>query len=312
MPKAYGFIGISVAVVSIIVNILFFVKLSQGDKSSALREKFPLLAPRILTENPTDTLINFLPLRTQLRDMVAPYGETFAFFFEYLPTGTSIGVNEKLPFTAASLIKVPGIMAYYRQMENNGFSLDGQAVRIQEKHIDKGFGSLWMRGVGATVSLDEAVRLALIESDNTASYIVADNVARKHFEEVYEGLDIDLMKESGKIDISAKSYISIFKALYFAAILTKEHSQEILDMLSQTRFNDKLVAGVPQGVKVSHKIGVYAGENIFQDCGIVYVPSRPYALCMISKAAESETNDRMKKVSATVYQYVTQANKHDK
>jgi beta-lactamase class A len=293
-----------ITVVSVLVNIFLLFRLLQKEKTADLRNKYPLLAPRILTEKPTDTLVNFLPLRMKLREYVAPFGENFTFYFEYLPTGTSIGVNEKLDFTAASLIKVPTVMAYYRQMEKQGFSIEGETIKLEERHIDKGSGTLWTRGIGATITLDEAVRLALIESDNTATYVIADVLDQESFDEVYEGLDIDFVKKDANINISAKSYTSILKALYFSAVLSKEHSQEILSMLSQTRFDDKLVAGIPEGVVVAHKIGIVSYKEVFHDCGIVYVPSRPYALCMISQAPEVVTQERMKKVSRMVYDYV--------
>jgi beta-lactamase class A len=298
---------IIVAVGSIIVNGILVFRLFQSDRTISLRQKYSLLAPRILTEQPTDTLINFLPLRTTLREYVAPFGENFAFYFEYLPTGTSIGVNEKLDFTAASLIKVPTVMAYYRQMEKRGFSIVGQSIKLEERHIDKGSGALWKRGIGAIVTLDEAVRLALVDSDNTATYVIADALDQDSFDEVYEGLDIDFVKKDANINISPKSYTSILKALYFSAILSKEHSQEILSMLSQTRFSDKLVAGVPGSITVAHKIGIVSDKNVFHDCGIVYAPSRPYALCMFSQAPEDLTRGRMRDVSRMVYEYVVHA-----
>lgn len=300
---------IIIAVGSVIVNGILLYRLSQADETTSLRQKYSLLAPRILTEKPTDTLINFLPLRTQLREFVAPFGEGFALYFEYLPTGTSIGVNEKEIFTAASLIKVPTVMAYYRQMEKQGFSVDGQSLKLEERHIDKGFGTLWRRGVGATVTLDEAVRAALLESDNTATYLIADVLTQEDFDEVYEGLDIDFVKKDANIDISAKNYTSILKALYFSAILSKEHSQEILTLLTQTPFGDKLVAGIPKNVTVAHKIGIVSNKDVYHDCGIVYVPSRPYTLCMLSQAPEIITQKRMKEVSRLVYEYVVDAQK---
>jgi beta-lactamase class A len=79
----------------------------------SLQKKYPLLSKRILQEYPIDVIINFLDLRRELRSQVEPYGSTFGFYFEYLPTGTTIGVNEKLDFYAASLFKVPVVMAYY-------------------------------------------------------------------------------------------------------------------------------------------------------------------------------------------------------
>jgi beta-lactamase class A len=292
---------------SIILNIVLIYRMVLPDKKITLFRKYSLLAPRILSEKPTDTLINFLPLRTQLREYVAPFDGTFALYFEYLPTGTSIGVNEKTTLTAASLIKVPTVMAYYRQMEKQGFSIDGQSVRLQESFFDKGSGSLWTRGAGAVVTLEEAVRLALVESDNTATFVIASVLDQASFDEVYEGLDIEFVKKDANIDISPKSYTSILKALYFAAVLSKEHSQEILAMLTQTPFDDKLVAGIPKSVVVAHKIGIVSDQNVFHDCGIVYVPSRPYALCMFSQVPDSATRERMREVSRMVYEYVVSA-----
>jgi beta-lactamase class A len=306
--RRYFRIGIIiVAVVSVIANGILVFELLQPDGAIRLRQKYSLLAPRILTEAPTDTLINFLPLRSTLREYVTPFADKFAFYFEYLPTGTSIGVNEKLDFTAASLIKVPTVMAYYRQMEKRGFSIDGQSVKLEQQYIDKGSGTLWKRGVGAIVTLNEAVRLALVESDNTATFVIASVLDQTSFDEVYEGLDINFVKIGANINISPKSYTSVLKALYFSAILSKDHSQEILSMLTKTSFSDKLVAGIPQGITVAHKIGIVSNQDVFHDCGIVYVPSRPYILCMFSQAPEDVTRERMRNISRMVYEYVVSA-----
>jgi beta-lactamase class A len=306
--RRYVRIGVCVvAGMSICINIVLMAKLAQPDNTAQLRQKYSFLAPRILTELPTDTLINFLPLRTKLREYVAPYGENFSFYFEYLPTGTSIGVNEKISVTAASLIKVPTVMAYYRQIEKQGLSIDGQSVQLKASDIDKGSGDLWKRGIGATVGLEEAVKLALEQSDNTATFVISDVLDQESFDEVYEGLDIDFDKQGTNINISPKSYSSILKALYFSAILSKEHSQDILSMLTRTPFDDKLVAGVPKGVTVAHKIGIISDKNVYHDCGIVYVPNRPYALCMFSQAPEPDSQTRMKDVSRMVYEYVAGA-----
>src|SRR5690606_26339855 len=78
-----------------------------------LVEEYPYLSKRVLIELPQDTLINFLELRRALRSEIASYGESqFGVYFEYLPTGTNIGVNDRSEFHAASLFKVPVVMAY--------------------------------------------------------------------------------------------------------------------------------------------------------------------------------------------------------
>lgn len=292
---------LSIALISsLVVNVIFLLNSSSNGASPI--EKYPYISKRVLQEEQSDILINFLPLRNELRKIIAPFQDSFALYFEYLPTGTSIGINEKAEFGTASLIKVPVAMAYFHYRERLGLKED-PTVTIQESHLDSNFGDLWKKGAGTKINLGEAARLALVESDNTALFVLVANIPREDFDEVYEGLDIDLKIQDGQTILTVKQYSSILKALYFSSILDKDNSQKILELLTQTKFNDKLPAGVPEGIPVAHKFGVL-GDELFQDCGIVYAPKRPYVLCMVSHSTEGLAKERMKAISAKVYQYI--------
>lgn len=301
-------------ILSLVINIGFIIyyfnnndEISQANNVSAAQVKYPLLSKRIHHEFPQDLLINYLDLRTQLREQVKSYGRTFGFYFEYLPTGTSIGINEKTEFYAASLFKVPVVMSYYHYKERTKMQYD-PLLEIKEEHIDKNFGNLWMRGTGTKLKASEAVRLTLVESDNTAVKMLSPFIKEEDFNEVYQALDIDLKSDSAGALISAKNYSSILKALYFSSVLSKESSQEILDLLTKTKFPDKLAAGVPPQVPVAHKIGDFEskdGIQGFRDCGIVYESRRPYLLCMFSVSDENTARERMRRLSRTIYQYVS-------
>lgn len=303
--KLAVYVLLVVVLISLSGNI--YLGLIRKPSSIVSREReYPFLARRILIDNPNDVLINFIPLRNTLGTMVNPWGETFSFYFEYLPTGTSIGINGNNEFIIASLVKVPVAMAYFRKQERLGLDFSNNTVTVKEKDLDSSFGDLWKQGAGTQLTMQEALRFMLVFSDNTAANVVATSIPPEDFDSVFAGLDINLQEQDGKTTISAKGYSSILKALYFSAIINEQHSQEILGMLSQTPFNDQLVAGVPKDVTVSHKIGVYG--DLYQDCGIVYVPDRPYVLCMISKTPKDEAQKRMSAVSRTVYDYVIAVN----
>jgi hypothetical protein len=81
--------------------------------------------------------------------------------------------------------------------------------------------------------------------------------------------------------------------------------------MTMSQFNDKIVAGVPSGTEVAHKIGDYQEKNtqaaIYNDCGIVYVPHRPYILCIMYKGDEAQARIHMSSISKMIYQYVSQA-----
>jgi beta-lactamase class A len=198
-------------------------------------------------------------------------------------------------------------MAYYEGIERTGMELQREVI-ITADQLDNRFGSLWQRGAGTKITLEETARLALIDSDNTAAIILAKHVNNQDYVDVYNSLDIALPQNiSDPVSLSVKGYTSILKALYFASVINKDHSQAILTMLTETKFTDKLPAGVPSGIPVAHKIGV-EDDILYQDCGIVFAPRRPYMLCMFSKSNEDIARRRMKLLSETVYHFIASVN----
>lgn len=293
-------------VVSLLANVFLWIEGGQSARDFNTKlTKYPYLSPRILRDAHADFIFNFLDLRSNLHAKIDPLKNDFALFFEYLPTGTSIGINSNNEFYAASLFKLPVVMAYFRHKERVDMK-ENLKVKLTTEMIDNRFGDLWKKGVGYEISFDDAARIALVKSDNTAAEALSPVITQKDFEDVYQGLDIDIQIASQGAIMSAKNYSSILKALYFSAVLTIDDSQKILSYLTQTEFNDKLAAGVPSDVTVAHKIGVI-DEDSYRDCGIVYVPNRPYLLCMISHGTEAEAQTRMKEVSRMIYDYVSTA-----
>lgn len=311
MQQHINLILAAILAISLVLNILLFNKgpdkksLDENDKDLIkLQQTYPFLAKRVLIDNPNDVLINFILLRKNLKEHVKKYGDSFGFYFEYLPTGVSIGINEKLEFYPASLLKVPLVMALYHQQARTGLDLS-QKVKIKKEHLDDKAGSLWQKGEGAEVSLEELARLAIVESDNTATKVLADHIAEEDYKDIYEGLDIEapLSNSADNLVFTVKYYASILKALYFSSGLSEDNSQKILKLLTQTSFNDKLVAPLPRDIPVAHKVGEIA-DKLYQDCGIVYLTNRPYLLCMFSQSSEIEARNRMNQISDMVYQYI--------
>lgn len=265
------------------------------------QKQYPLVSLRLFRPMHPDLIFNFLELRAKLHQKLNPLGDDFALYFEYLPNGTSIGINSNSEFFAASLFKLPIVMAYYKHKEHGNYS--EKNIVLTQEMLDDRFGDLWEKGAGYEISPDEAVRLALTRSDNTAVEALGPIIDQHDFDEVYEGLDIETQISSQGAVMTVKNYSSILKALYYSAVLSKENSNEILNYLTQSEFNDKLVAGVPADVVVAHKIGII-NEESYRDCGIVYVPNRNYLLCMVSRGSEADAQKRMSEVSQMIYDYI--------
>jgi len=304
--------------VLLIINILTFGyifssnNITEKESNLTLRQRYSLLSPRIFTENQNDRLVNFVELRNKLNTYHTESNASMGTYFEYLPSGVSIGVNDRQNFIQASLLKTPLIMGVYKQIENGDLNKNDM-LKVTEEDIDKLFGNLWEKGAGFELSVYDAIKYTLINSDNTAKNVLFSVIPDGTLENVFDSLDIPKDAESEGPVVSPKNYSSILRSLYLSSYLTEENSNEILNLLSQTPFNDKLAAGVPGNIKIAHKIGVHTddtdkGKSVYTDCGIIYIPKRPYILCIMTNENEEDARKHMTEISRIVYEYVAKTN----
>jgi beta-lactamase class A len=271
-------------------------------------QNYPLLAKRLFLEKPSDIRINFSSLRSQLNSYFTDNQLKGSLYFEYLPTGTSVRVSPDARYRAASLIKLPVAMELYKAQEVGKISLD-QKVKLKKEWLNDGYGSLFEKGEGFELTLQEAVETMLKDSDNTALRVIID--ATKDLDinnRALASLDIELTTHTdGSIDIGTRSYSSFLKCLYFACYNTWDDSQAILKLLTQTPFAERLVAGIPdKDVLVAHKIGVF-NSRVQSDCGIVYLPQRHYVLCVMLEGGDNAgINAHIAEISGRVYTFVRQ------
>lgn len=309
---------IIIAGISIFINVILFLSvaslspknnppLPSSDDNSYL--KYPLLSKRVFLDDPNDLIINFNELRSALRFYVQNVDpNNLSLYFEYLPSGSSVGVNDTMELRLASLSKIPTAMAIYQQIEKGKLKPD-QLLTISKDNLDTKFGELWKMGAGKTISVENAVRLSLIYSDNTAYNVLISALKNSDIDDVYDSLDIPRDHQNNLPIVSPKNYSSILRTLYLSTYLNTDDSQKILSLLTQTVFNDKLPAGVPQGILVAHKIGVFeetdTKTSIYNDCGIVYAPKRPYLLCVMFKGNEDNAKKHMVNISKLIYSFVS-------
>lgn len=268
-------------------------------------EDFPLLASRIFVDNPNDVIVNFSRLRQTLRQNLSAQQYNYSFYFEYLPSGTSIKINQENQMVGASLLKVPLIMNLFKAAEQNQIDLH-KTLTIEEGDIDRRSGTLWQRGAGAQLSIKDTAREAIVESDNTAVNMLIATAANHFdlFQRSIDELDINLEVENeNQTTLGAQSYSSVLKCLYLSCFLNYENSQQILAWMTEAESPTRLRGGIPENVKVAHKYGTSAGRSE-SDCGIVYVPKRPYIICFMIDAPPEEANKIITDISKKVYDYV--------
>jgi beta-lactamase class A len=300
-------------VLSITANLLLGIYLLTNVSTRPQSDPgaFPFLSKRIFAENQNDILINFTDLRSELHDYIAKQDGKIGVYFEYLPSGTSIGVNDQLAVTIASLIKIPIIMVVYREIEKGNLSRDKTLI-LQESDLSTLSGDLWKRGVGGKVTVNEAIELSITKSDNTASNILRRSISTEMIDHVFDSLDIPKTREGTLTIITPKSYTSILRSLYLSSYLERESSNEILTIMTKAEFKDLIPSGVPETVPVAHKFGIFElpeTPTTLSDCGIVYLPSRPYSLCVMVQGSQAQAFEYIQSISKIVYNYVEKADR---
>lgn len=268
----------------------------------------PLLAKRIFIDDPNDPLINFTALRSQIKQYFVSNNLSGSVYFEYLPTGTNVRVDEDSEEVAASLMKIPAVMELYKANELGRIDLDTR-IPLDESWLDNRYGELYKKGAGYELTLREAAQLALAQSDNTAvtMVIAKSRDLLEPTENVLTYLDVDFSRpDSDTLTISARSYSSFLKCLYFSCYLNTRDSEQLLTYLTNSEFNNRLKAGLPDNVVIAHKIGTYSDTQ--SDCGIIYEPSRNYVLCIMLKVQDNDSgNAHIATISKMSYDFIHNA-----
>jgi beta-lactamase class A len=274
---------------------------------------YPLINPYVEVDNDKHYILNFKDLRKKLIDIEDAQKHKTFIYFAYLNNSSWIGLKEKDLFKAASTVKVPLAMSFYRLQEQGKIKLT-DSYFLTDLDLDSRFGDLYKVGADKSFTIEELIGIMLQHSDDTAMHAllhVANLVGiQDPLKEVYMAMGWEYADVSSTtvsyIDINLKTLSNMFISLYNATYLSVEDSSKVLGYLSNTDFKDKIVAGIPSNIVVSHKIGVLAPDKTYSDCGIVYVPNRSYLLCLGSSGVtEKEAIPFFVDTSKAIYEYIT-------
>jgi beta-lactamase class A len=224
-------------------------------------------------------------------------------YFRNLNNGPWFGINEKEKFSPASLLKVPIMIAYLKEMEGNPELAKKELVFQKKKNeYDQTIISKERMEEGKTYSIENIIYRMIVNSDNDAMFLLLENISTDMLNQVNRDLGVATLDESeiGENFISVKDYASFFRILYNSAYLDRTMSEKALDLLSQTEYKDGIVSGTNGNVPVAHKFGertINEGgveKKQLHDCGIVYYEEYPYLLCIMTRG-----ND-MQKLSSVI------------
>ena len=258
--------------------------------------KIKLLSPRIysgLLPAEEFLILNFEPLKKDVNEYITKNNINISIYVLNMRDGASFGINEKEPIEALSLNKLPIAMIILEKVEQGKLSLDTK-LPITKEDRDILSGTLYAQPINE-LTIKELLRYMLQESDNTALWVLLKqvNLAELNRFTNYVGYyknNMNYLESSDSFLVSAKTTSNLFISLYLSTVLKPENSELILSYLTNTTFDVKKYAKLPDDVIVSQKYGEFYinNKNIFHSCGIMYIEDSRIFYCIMTDGLQQE------------------------
>lgn len=248
---------------------------------------FPRLSPAAV----------FLKEIGEINKLIEGLRGDYGIYVQDLKTKEAYGVNLDRVFSSASLNKLPVLLTLYLEAEAGRLNLE---TRYILKSADKktGAGSMQYKPAGTVYTYRKMAELMGRESDNTAFAVFSKLFGPDKIQKTIN--DLGMKKTSFKDFETSPSDLGVFfSKLYDGKLLLKVNQEEVLSFLTNSWWEDRIPTGVPEDIKVSHKVGTEIG--IIADAGIVFA-KKPYVLVILSeRVIESEAKEVLPRISELVY-----------
>lgn len=264
-------------------------------------------------------------LRRSIEQITRGYEGVVGVSVRNLRTGESLSIRGAETFPTASLIKVAVLVALLDEVRKGSIRLDDPLTMIARDRVG-GSGVLQHLHSGLGLTVEDAARLMIIISDNTATNLLLDKVPMRTVWAKMDSLGLPhtrihsktfLRSTSVAMDSSVKyglgvttpdEMVRLFTRLHEGRAVSPAMDSLALGMLRQNEDWNKLVRWLPDGATAAHKSGdVDQSRN---DCGILYGPDAPVALCVMTRenrdtsyATDNPANLLIARIGAEVYRH---------
>jgi beta-lactamase class A len=245
-------------------------------------------------------------LRQRMLDRIQEVpGATVGVVLRDVGGGAAVYINPDSVFHAASTMKVPVMIEYFRRLDAKQLTTDQTlALDTVFKSIVDGSpyalnagvdsdSSVFAR-VGQQVPLRWLVERMIVRSSNLATNALIELLDAQKVQSTTVSLGAVNMKvrrgvEDGKAfqqglnnQTTARDLATLLEAIETGKAASRASTREMVEILAKQEFNDEIPAGLPPGTKVAHKTGWITG--VTHDAALVYPPNRkPYVLVVLTR-----------------------------
>jgi len=317
---------LTAAIVFFALGALFARTFLPQTPESSLPSLYPVregsrgLINPLLTTTSSGKSPRFVPLENKINTQISKEinsgnASGVSVYFHDFNSGQWTGVNESEQYSAASLLKIPIMMAYLKTAETAPNILNDKLF------YDGSFDDNSLENIKPTkeiqprkeYTVSDLIRFAIQYSDNNANFLLVRHIGDAAVNDVFSDLKIPYpTSATDEYTLTPRQYSIFFRVLYSATYLSREMSEKALELLSYSDFPQGIAAGVPVDVVVAQKFGerAFPGENSgsnkeLNNCGIIYHPQHPYFLCAMTKGGDfTKLSNVLRDISKIVWSEV--------
>jgi len=276
-----------------------------------------LLSPRIyagILEPRSFLITNFEPLKNGIKSFLDEHNISASIYIENLRNGANIGVHQLQGYFPASLNKLPVAVLVMQKIEDGILSFN-TTLPIKDFERSNTSGNLYLTSE-KELTVKILLEKMLKESDNTAFNVLIDNIDKNDLAQLLDyyniKINVDYPYERLRFEnhtnlVTPLSLYNIFADLYLSTTLYAPDSEYILSLLSDTEFDVKSIANLPDNVTVSQKYGEFYADDtkLFHDCGIMYIQDTRIFYCIMTKDLDTEdAKDAIGYIINYIYHYI--------
>ncbi|MCV3216199.1 class A beta-lactamase-related serine hydrolase [Plectonema radiosum NIES-515] len=235
-------------------------------------------------------------------------------FLVDLNNGGYVDVNAGASFPAASTIKVPILVAFFRDVDAGKIRLD-EILTMQQDMVAGGSGNMQYKPVGTQFTVLEVVTKMITISDNTATnMLIAKLGGIEALNERFRswGLTTTVIRNKlpdleGTNTTSPKELGNLLGMVNQGNLVSMQSRDRLLDIMRHTERDTLLPSGLGAGATVAHKTGDIG--TMLADAGLVYMPNgkRYIATVMIQRPNnDSRAEKLISGISRITYQQFSQ------
>lgn len=253
----------------------------------------------------TDLVGKITPLTRDLTDLVP------GVFLIDLDNGDYFSFNGNTTFSAASMIKVPILVAFFQDVDAGKIKLD-EKIAIQQADIAEGSGDMQYAGVGSEYTLLETATNMIVISDNTATNMIVRRlggieVLNRRFQQW--GLQQTIMRKplpdlEGTNTTSPKELVSLMALLNEGKLISMKSRDRAFEIMRRTVTDTLLPSVLAPGSTAAHKTGDIG--SLVGDVGIIDLPTgRRYGVAMMVKRPHNDNRaqELIRQMAAVVYEH---------